>query len=295
MPDCLLKSARRLSSVCLLSQRVRGPHASRADVTTVSGRDFHFSPHHGGCESEGPGGRQFIICPSPLPGPVTGGTGRHMCAWITSNPPIDGASPSACLPLPLPVRRFDTQEGEHGVLGVWGSIKTHIYSVHQANSRNKTTILNLKKESKQGSCGVLWLLGWIFFNIVLKVMEAIMLITAGWLCICTGKKQSKFKIINEEEVRTWNYKHCRASSVDVSKLIQHAHLHIFPQDDQKLSHTWDILAPSSRKRYSAGRLVGGGRWGGGTNHGCGTMSRTGLRLWWPAHSLVPAVSIRGRR
>lgn len=157
LPDCSLKSARRLSSVCLLSQRVRGPHASRADVTTVSGRDFHFSPHHGGCESEGPGGRQFIICPSPLPGPVTGGTGRHMCAWITSNPPIDGASPSACLPLPLPVRRFDTQEGEHGVLGVSGSIKAHIYSVHQANSRNKTTILNKKK--KRIKTGELWSFG----------------------------------------------------------------------------------------------------------------------------------------
>lgn len=60
--------------------------------------------------SEGPGGRQFIMCPSPLALSL-GGTGRHMCAWIT-NPPTYPALPSP----PLPPSLTDTEEREHGGL-----------------------------------------------------------------------------------------------------------------------------------------------------------------------------------
>lgn len=80
------------------------------------------------------GSRRKAIYHLPLPpGPVTGGTGRHMCAWITSNPPTDGDPP----PSPPPASpSFPSEAVWHTGGRTWGirslrSIKAHIYSVHQ--------------------------------------------------------------------------------------------------------------------------------------------------------------------
>lgn len=73
--------------------------------------------------SEGPGGRQFIMCPSPLALSL-GGTGRHMCAWIT-NPPTYPALPS---PPSLP--HWHRGERTWGIR-VCKSIEVHIHFVHQ--------------------------------------------------------------------------------------------------------------------------------------------------------------------
>lgn len=90
---------------------------------TVKGSNFHFYPHHGGGTQSVP--VEGNLSCAPPPGPVTGGTGRHMCAWIT-NPPTYEA----------PLLPSLAVEIWHGGERTWGirvrkSVKVDIYVVYQ--------------------------------------------------------------------------------------------------------------------------------------------------------------------
>lgn len=51
----------------LFPECVRGPRASRSDVMTVKGSDFHFYPHHGGCAPRVPAEGNLSCAPPPWP------------------------------------------------------------------------------------------------------------------------------------------------------------------------------------------------------------------------------------
>lgn len=143
--DCLLSPVyRAAASQSKLTQCVRVPalHArARACVCARPTRvlnwcndgereQFPFLPTSWWRCSEGPGGRQFIMCPSPWPCHRRNRQ-AHVCMNYApshlGSPPHPPASP----PPSRTGGRFDTEGREHGDLGVWKSIKVRIYFVHQ--------------------------------------------------------------------------------------------------------------------------------------------------------------------